>query len=181
MSAGGGHSYIVYAPLLAGCTTLLYEGKPVGTPTRVPTGAFIAEYGVKTCSPRGRLPGDKRRPQGALLGELRLSRFRYLSWLARRLDPETYSWGQRAAGRAVIDHWWQTETGWPIAANLMGLDPWRCKPARRPCPCRDSTCDLRRIGRRVGPRRWDHHDSHSAASRLHVERLGRTTTSFFEA
>jgi propionyl-CoA synthetase len=125
-----GHSYIVYAPLLTGCTTLLYEGKPVGTPD---AGAFwrvIAEHGVKSLftAPTSFRAIKREDPQGKLLEGYDLSKFRYLFLAGERLDPETYSWASGLLQVPVIDHWWQTETGWPIAANLMGLDPLPVKP-----------------------------------------------------
>jgi propionyl-CoA synthetase len=120
-----GHSYIVYAPLLAGCTTVLYEGKPVGTPD---AGAFwrvIAEHRVKTLftAPTAFRAIKKEDPGGELAHAHDLSGFRYLFLAGERLDPETYRWAGDLLGVPVIDHWWQTETGWPIAADLMGLDP----------------------------------------------------------
>jgi propionyl-CoA synthetase len=131
-----GHSYIVYAPLLAGCTTLLYEGKPVGTPD---AGAFwrvIAEYGVKALftAPTGFRAVKREDPTGALLAKYDLSAFKYLFLAGERLDPETYTWASELLGVPVIDHWWQTETGWPIAANLMGLDPMTVKPGSPTVP-----------------------------------------------
>ena len=120
-----GHSYIVYAPLLTGCTTVLYEGKPVGTPD---AGAFwrvAAEHGVKTLftAPTAFRAIKKEDPDGKLAPEYDLSRLVYLFLAGERLDPETYRWAGELLGIPVIDHWWQTETGWAIAADLMGLDP----------------------------------------------------------
>jgi len=120
-----GHSYIVYAPLLAGCTTVLYEGKPVGTPD---AGAFwrvAAEHQVKTLftAPTAVRAIKKEDPAGQLARRHDLSGFRYLFLAGERLDPETYRWAGELLGVPVIDHWWQTETGWPIAADLMGLEP----------------------------------------------------------
>jgi propionyl-CoA synthetase len=120
-----GHSYIVYAPLLAGCTTVLYEGKPVGTPD---AGAFwrvVAEHGVKTLftAPTAFRAIKKEDPAGELAQRYDLSRFQYLFLAGERLDPETYRWAGELLGIPVIDHWWQTETGWPIVADLMGLEP----------------------------------------------------------
>src|SRR6266568_4556892 len=119
-----GHSYIVYAPLLAGCTSVLYEGKPVGTPD---AGAFwrvIAEHGVKALftAPTAFRAIKKEDPDGKLAREYDLSGMKYLFLAGERLDPETYRWAGELLGIPVIDHWWQTETGWPIAANLMGLE-----------------------------------------------------------
>ena len=133
-----GHSYIVYAPLITGCTTVLYEGKPVGTPD---AGAFwrvIADHGVKTLftAPTAFRAIRREDPTGAKLAEHDLSRFRYLFLAGERLDPETYHWANDLLGIPVIDHWWQTETGWPIAANLVGLErkPTKAGSATDPVP-----------------------------------------------
>jgi propionyl-CoA synthetase len=114
-----GHSYIVYAPLLTGCTTVLYEGKPVGTPD---AGAFwrvVAEHKVKTLftAPTAFRALKKEDPDGDLARKYDLSGFTYLFLAGERLDPETYWWAGELLGVPVIDHWWQTETGWPIAAD----------------------------------------------------------------
>jgi propionyl-CoA synthetase len=133
-----GHSYIVYAPLLAGCTTVLYEGKPVGTPD---AGAFwrvIAEHKVKTLftAPTAFRAIKKEDPDGKLARQYDLSGFRYLFLAGERLDPETYRWAGELLGIPVIDHWWQTETGWPIAADPMGLEalPTRAGSPTVPVP-----------------------------------------------
>jgi propionyl-CoA synthetase len=131
-----GHSYIVYAPLLAGCTTVLYEGKPVGTPD---AGAFwrvISEHGVKAMftAPTAFRAIKKEDPAGEFAGKYDLSGFRYLFLAGERLDPETYRWAGDLLGVPVIDHWWQTETGWPIAADLMGLEPMPTKPGSPTMP-----------------------------------------------
>ena len=128
-----GHSYIVYAPLLAGCTTLLYEGKPVGTPD---AGAFwrvVAEHGVKVLftAPTAFRAIRKEDPDGARLREHDVSSLRALFLAGERLDPETYRWAGELLGIPVVDHWWQTETGWPVAANPLGLEPL---PARAGSP-----------------------------------------------
>jgi propionyl-CoA synthetase len=119
-----GHSYIVYAPLLTGCTTVLYEGKPVGTPD---AGAFwrvIAEHGVKALftAPTAFRAIKKEDPDGTLARQYDLSGFKILFLAGERLDPETYRWAGRLLGIPVVDHWWQTETGWAIAADPMGLE-----------------------------------------------------------
>jgi propionyl-CoA synthetase len=125
-----GHSYIVYAPLLTGCTTILYEGKPVGTPD---PGAFwrvIADHGVRTLftAPTAFRAIKKEDPAGEHLGRHDLSRFEYLFLAGERLDPDTYHWASEHVDRPVIDHWWQTESGWPIAANCIGLGALPVKP-----------------------------------------------------
>jgi propionyl-CoA synthetase len=124
-----GHSYIVYAPLLAGCTTVLYEGKPVGTPDAGAYWRVIAEHGVKTLftAPTGFRAIKREDPEGALLADYDMSNFRYLFLAGERLDPETYTWASDLLGVPVVDHWWQTETGWPIASNHLGLDPMPTK------------------------------------------------------
>jgi propionyl-CoA synthetase len=120
-----GHSYIVYAPLLSGCTTVLYEGKPVGTPD---PGAFwrvISEHGVKALftAPTAFRAIKKEDPQGAYFRKYSIPKFQYLFLAGERLDPDTYYWASDLLKKPVIDHWWQTETGWAIAANCMGLEP----------------------------------------------------------
>jgi propionyl-CoA synthetase len=131
-----GHSYIVYAPLLAGCTTVLYEGKPVGTPD---AGAFwrvIADHHVQTLftAPTAVRVIKKEDPDGELARKHDLSSLRYLFLAGERLDPETYRWAGDLLGVPVIDHWWQTETGWPVAADLMGLEPMATKPGSPTMP-----------------------------------------------
>jgi propionyl-CoA synthetase len=119
-----GHSYIVYAPLLTGATTVIYEGKPVGTPD---AGAFwrvIAEHGVKALftAPTAFRAIKKEDPGAEHVRKYDLSGLEYLFLAGERLDPETYRWAGEMFGIPVIDHWWQTETGWAIAADLMGLE-----------------------------------------------------------
>jgi propionyl-CoA synthetase len=149
-----GHSYIVYGPLLAGCTTILYEGKPVGTPD---PGAFwrvIADHGVKTLftAPTAFRAIKKEDPNGRHLQRYDLSRFRYLFLAGERLDPDTYHWASDLLGRPVIDHWWQTETGWAIAANCAGIERLPVKPGSptRPVPGWDVQV-LDELGNRTGP------------------------------
>ncbi len=133
-----GHSYIVYAPLFHGCTTVLYEGKPVGTPD---AGAFwrvIAEHDVCTLftAPTAFRAIRQQDPDGTLIGRYDLSRFRALFLAGERLDPETLGWAEQKLGVPVIDHWWQTETGWPIAANCLGIERLPVVPGSptRPVP-----------------------------------------------
>jgi propionyl-CoA synthetase len=128
-----GHSYIVYAPLLLGCTTILYEGKPVGTPD---AGAFwrvVAEHGVNAlfAAPTAFRAIKREDPEAKHVGEHDLSSLRTLFLAGERADPDTISWAENALGIPVIDHWWQTETGWPIAANCMGIEPL---PVKRGSP-----------------------------------------------
>ena len=124
-----GHSYIVYAPLITGATTVLYEGKPVGTPD---AGAFwrvAAEHRVEALftAPTAIRAIKKEDPDATLLAGHDLSRLRTLFLAGERLDPDTYHWATDRLGVPVVDNWWQTETGWPIAANLRGLDPMPIK------------------------------------------------------
>jgi propionyl-CoA synthetase len=118
-----GHSYIVYAPLLHGATTILYEGKPVGTPD---AGAFwrvISEHKVSALftAPTAFRAIKKEDPDGNFIRKYDLSHFRTLFLAGERADPDTVKWAEAKLGVPVIDHWWQTETGWAIAANPVGL------------------------------------------------------------
>ena len=131
-----GHSYIVYAPLLAGATTVLYEGKPVGTPD---AGAFwrvIAEHRVSALftAPTAMRAIKREDPDGQLRTPHDVSSLRHLFLAGERLDPETYGWASEQLGVPVVDNWWQTETGWPIAANLRGLEPMALKPGSPSVP-----------------------------------------------
>jgi len=131
-----GHSYIVYAPLLTGATTVLYEGKPVGTPDAGQFWRVVAEHGVKALftAPTAFRAIKKEDPKGALLADYDLSGFQYLFLAGERLDPETLRWAQDLLKVPVVDHWWQTETGWPIASNPMGLEPMDVKPGSPTVP-----------------------------------------------
>jgi len=133
-----GHSYIVYGPLLTGCTTVLYEGKSVGTPD---AGAFwrvISEHGVKVLftAPTAFRAIKKEDPQGSYIKKYDLSKFKYLFLAGERLDPDTYHWAHDLLQKPVIDHWWQTETGWPITANCVGIEEFPIKPgsSTKPVP-----------------------------------------------
>jgi propionyl-CoA synthetase len=125
-----GHSYIVYGPLLAGCTTVLYEGKPVGTPDPGAYWRVISEHGVKTLftAPTAFRAIKKEDPHGEHVRKHDLSGFEYLFLAGERLDPDTYHWASELLKVPVIDHWWQTETGWPIASNCAGLGLLPAKP-----------------------------------------------------
>jgi propionyl-CoA synthetase len=118
-----GHSYICYAPLLTGATTLMYEGKPVGTPDAGAFWRIISEYKVKALftAPTAFRAIKKEDPNGALIGKYDLSSFRTLFLAGERADPDTVKWAEEKLNVPVIDHWWQTETGWSIAANPVGL------------------------------------------------------------
>jgi len=120
-----GHSYIVYAPLLHGCTTILYEGKPVGTPD---AGAFwrvIQEHGVNCLftAPTAFRAIRREDSGGELLHQYAIGSLKTLFLAGERCDPDTLHWAEEQLGIPVIDHWWQTESGWPMAANPMGIEP----------------------------------------------------------
>ena len=133
-----GHSYIVYAPLLTGCTTVLYEGKPVGTPD---PGAFwrvISEHHVSALftAPTAFRAIKKEDPGGEYLKKYDIRSLRTLFLAGERLDPDTCRWAGDLLKIPVIDHWWQTETGWAITANCMGIEPFPVKPgsSTKPVP-----------------------------------------------
>ena len=130
-----GHSYIVYAPLFHGCTTVLYEGKPVGTPD---AGAFwrvISEHDVCTLftAPTAFRAIRQQDPEGSHIGRYDLARFRALFLAGERCDPETLGWAEEQLEVPVIDHWWQTETGWPISANCLGIERLPVVPGSTTC------------------------------------------------
>ncbi len=125
-----GHSYIIYGPLLHGNTTVLYEGKPIGTPD---AGAFwrvCAEHSVATMftAPTAFRAIKQKDPNGELIGDYDLSGLRALFLAGERCDPDTLHWAESKLGIPVIDHWWQTETGWSIAANCLGIEKLPVKP-----------------------------------------------------
>ncbi|WP_203335332.1 propionyl-CoA synthetase [Nocardioides limicola] len=124
-----GHSYIVYAPLICGATTVLYEGKPVGTPDAGEFWRVIADHRVKALftAPTAIRAIRKEDPDAALLAGHDTSSLQTLFLAGERLDPDTYHWASEKLGVPVVDNWWQTETGWPIAANLRGLAPMPIK------------------------------------------------------
>jgi propionyl-CoA synthetase len=131
-----GHSYIVYGPLLHGCTTILYEGKPVGTPN---AGAFwrvIADHKVKVMftAPTAFRAIKREDPKGEFIHKYDLSRFKTLFLAGERCDPDTLMWAQNQLKVPVIDHWWQTETGWAISANCMGIEALPVKPGSATVP-----------------------------------------------
>ncbi len=131
-----GHSYIVYAPLLKGCTSVFYEGKPVMTPD---AGAFwrvIEEYKVKALfsAPTAFRAIKKEDPNGELVQKYDLSSLQRVFSAGERLDPPTYEWMCEKIGTPVIDHWWQTETGWAISANMTGIEELPCKAGSSTVP-----------------------------------------------
>ncbi|MEM1174746.1 MAG: propionyl-CoA synthetase [Pseudomonadota bacterium] len=130
-----GHSYIVYAPLISGCTTVLYEGKPIGTPD---PGAFwrvVDEHGVDALftAPTALRAIKREDPAGDCVAQHDVSRLRTLFLAGERADPPSIEWAEQQLGVPVIDHWWQTETGWAIAANCLGIEPL---PVKRGSPAR---------------------------------------------
>jgi propionyl-CoA synthetase len=131
-----GHSYIVYGPLLHGCTTVLYEGKPVGTPD---AGAFwrvISQHKVKVMftAPTAFRAIKREDPKGEHIHKYDLSQFKTLFLAGERCDPDTLLWAQKQLNVPVIDHWWQTETGWAISANCMGIEALPVKPGSATVP-----------------------------------------------
>ncbi len=130
-----GHSYIVYAPLISGCTTVLFEGKPIGTPD---PGAFwrvIDEHNVDVLftAPTALRAIKREDPAGDFVGKHDISNLRTLFLAGERADPPSIEWAEQKLGVPVIDHWWQTETGWAIAANCLGIEPL---PVKRGSPAR---------------------------------------------
>ena len=119
-----GHSYICYGPLIAGATTIVFEGKPVGTPDAGTFWRVIAEHGVKSffTAPTAFRAIKREDPEAKLVGDYDLSTLQYLFLAGERADPDTIEWAQRHLKVPVIDHWWQTETGWAIAANPAGIE-----------------------------------------------------------
>ncbi|WP_421863275.1 propionyl-CoA synthetase [Motiliproteus sp.] len=149
-----GHSYIVYGPLLAGLSSVFYEGKPVRTPD---AGAFwrvAEEYGVKGLfsAPTAFRAIKKEDPESEHLKPYDLSKLKYIFMAGERLDPPTYHWVKDLLGLPVVDHWWQTETGWAICANLMGIEPREAKPGSATLPVPGFNVQiLDNEGNEVGP------------------------------
>ncbi len=125
-----GHSYIVYAPLIYGCPSVLYEGKPVGTPDAGAYWRVIAEHGVTAMftAPTAFRAIKREDPDATHLADYDMSRFDTLFLAGERTDPDTLAWAERHLERPVYDHWWQTETGWPMGANCAGLGALPVKP-----------------------------------------------------
>jgi propionyl-CoA synthetase len=139
-----GHSYIVYGPLLHGCTTVLYEGKPIGTPD---AGAFwrvIEDYKVRAffTAPTAFRAVRKEDPQAVLLKKYDVSSLHTLFLAGERADPDTVLWAEKVLDKPVVDHWWQTETGWAIAANPVGLGILPIKPGSPTVPMPGYAIDI---------------------------------------
>jgi propionyl-CoA synthetase len=149
-----GHSYIVYAPLLLGCTSILYEGKPVATPDASAYWRVVEQHRVNALftAPTALRAIKREDAEAKLPGRFDLASLRALFLAGERADPDTVAWAERALGVPVVDHWWQTETGWPIAANCLGLAP---QPIKRGSPTKPVPgYDLRVLddaGRELGP------------------------------
>ena len=131
-----GHSYIVYGPLLQGCTTVVYEGKPIMTPDAGALWRVCAEYGVKILftAPTAFRAVKKEDPQALFMKQYDLSGLQTIFSAGERLDPPTEAWLTENSGKPVVDHWWQTETGWAITANLRGVEPMPIKPGSSTVP-----------------------------------------------
>ncbi|GAB3290338.1 propionyl-CoA synthetase [Pseudidiomarina andamanensis] len=131
-----GHSYIVYGPLLAGATTILYEGKPVRTPDAGAFWRICSEYKVAVLfsAPTAFRAVKKEDPEGKLLEQYDLSSLERIYMAGERLDPPTYDWTTEITGKPVYDHWWQTESGWPICANPVGIAEHPIKPGSATLP-----------------------------------------------
>jgi len=131
-----GHSYIVYGPLLHGATTVLYEGKPVGTPDAGAFGRVVAEHRVRTlfCAPTALRAIRRADPSAQLLRSHDLSSLAHLFLAGERLDVDTLAWARSVVSADVVDHWWQTETGWPITAVPLGIEPLEVPPGSAGVP-----------------------------------------------
>ena len=133
-----GHSYIVYAPLFAGCATVLYEGKPVATPDAGSFWRIVEQHRVAAIftAPTAVRAIRKEDPEGAFISQRDISSLRAFFFAGERLDPETYQWSAEHLQVPIVDNWWQTETGWPIVANPLGLEQFEPKPgsATKPTP-----------------------------------------------
>lgn len=131
-----GHSYIVYGPLLLGCSTVLYEGKPVFTPDASAFWRIVEQYQAKVlfAAPTAFRAIRKEDPNGDFVQQHDLSCLETIFMAGERLDPATYDWTQEVTGKPVVDHWWQTESGWPICANPVGIESLPAKPGSSSVP-----------------------------------------------
>ncbi|MEX0296494.1 propionyl-CoA synthetase [Pseudomonas putida] len=125
-----GHSLIVYGPLMSGCTTVFYEGKPIRTPDASAYWRVVEQYGVNAlfCAPTAMRAIRKEDPDGELIRRHDLSSLRQLFLAGEKLDSSTHQWLERVTGKPVHDHWWQTETGWPVTAPCVGLEGSAARP-----------------------------------------------------
>jgi propionyl-CoA synthetase len=149
-----GHSYIVYGPLLQGCTTIMYEGKPIMTPDAGAFWRMIEEYQVKALftAPTAFRAIKKEDPEGEFFLQYDLTSLKTIFSAGERLDPPTYEWLSEKSQRPVIDHWWQTETGWAIAANMIGFKQKPIKPGSATVPVSGFNIQiLDDSGQQVGP------------------------------
>ena len=172
-----GHSFILYAPLAIGATSVIYEGKPIGTPD---AGAFwrvIAAHKVKALftAPTAFRAIKKEDPEHKLVADYDLSAFKNLYLAGERVDPDTINWAESALGVPVIDNWWQTETGWPICANPVGVEQLPIKKARPASPCRAMSwpCSAKTASR-SGPMRPAPSSSNCRCRRAACPACGRT-------
>ena len=131
-----GHSFIVYAPLIVGATTILFEGKPVGTPDAGTFWRVVNEHEAKVMftAPTAMRAIRKVDPDGTFIREVGVPSLKTLFLAGERLDPDTYHWATEQLGVPVIDNWWQTETGYPIASNMRGMEPMPIKPGSPTVP-----------------------------------------------
>ena len=149
-----GHSYICYAPLLLGCTTVVFEGKPVGTPDAGTFWRVIEEHQVKVLftAPTALRAIKREDPQGEFIRRHNLSKMQALFLAGERADPDTVLWSQKHLGKPVVDHWWQTETGFAIAANPLGIEELPTKPGSPAVPMPGYSIDiLDEGGQKLGP------------------------------
>ena len=161
--------------LLHGCTTVVYEGKPVGTPDAGAFWRMIAEYDIKVLftAPTAFRAIKRQDPEAKLVGDYDLSSLRALFLAGERADPDTIEWAKNSLGVPVIDHWWQTETGYAIAGNPIGWSRCRSNWARPPSPCRATTCrSSTRAGMRSPLASWGRLRSSCRCRRAHCRRFG---------
>lgn len=177
-----GHSYIVYAPLFKGCTTIVYEGKPVGTPDASAFWRVISQHKVKTMftAPTAFRAIKQQDPQARMMADFDLSHFKYLFLAGERTDPDTLSWAENSLKIPVIDHWWQTETGWAIAANCVGLHRFDVKPGSptKAAPGWNLAV-LDETGQSVGPQKSGQLWQNCLCRRAPCRRCGRMTRDIF--
>ncbi|WP_218397115.1 propionyl-CoA synthetase [Alteromonas lipotrueae] len=131
-----GHSYIVYGPLIKGATTVMFEGKPVGTPDAGAFWRMVEQHKISVlfAAPTAFRAIRKEDPEASCIGRYDLSSLRTIFMAGERLDPPTYHWTVEKTGKPVVDHWWQTETGWPICSNPIGIEPLSTKPGSSSVP-----------------------------------------------